>query len=149
MKGPGNLLVLLGVSTCSSTVLAASSDASSRPRGVGPECMFTNYHCCSGKKQLLIITISCKILQGYHLLQLYFPSSHQGPLRRRQRRLLRLPRWKRRARHIGLLSPLSPVALDIRRPPGKRRNKPDSRTSWLPLQKQGPPSRIHPVPASQ
>ncbi|KAH8698322.1 glucosidase II beta subunit-like protein-domain-containing protein [Talaromyces proteolyticus] len=36
MRGPGNLLILLGVSTCS-TVLAASSEASSRPRGVGPE----------------------------------------------------------------------------------------------------------------
>jgi len=99
-------LVLL--STAVTSILGAES---SRPRGVGPECR----HSATPSQYAAVKTplsntnplSSREILQIERDLPVHLDAVHRPPHLRRQRRLLRLPRRLRRARHQRLHIPLS------------------------------------------
>jgi len=103
-----------------------SSD-SRRPRGVGPECNFSPFHldCIPYLFRLYPCSIgipiakrcSCQVLQVLNTLCLHIQSFVPNCHFTSQRRLLRLPRWLRRARNVRLLPPLTAVALHTVRGP--------------------------------
>lgn len=140
-----NLLLLLA----SSPLLAAAAE--SRPRGVSPECMFahpnTSIHftIVAPNQPQTDLSHSCEILQVERQLLLHPQPLRRFPIVQSQRRLLRLPRRLRRARHRRMLLPLPTLPILPSRRIGRRREHLFSITRLL-LQKQGPSAKLPPLP---
>lgn len=99
-------LVLLG--TLSTTILAAES---SRPRGVGPDCMFyPSYFPSIEAPQRANMSTSCQILQRQREVYVHLEPKHLNRRLSAQRRLLRLSGRLRRTWHRSLHIHLEPLA---------------------------------------